>query len=178
MQARQQPWNALHAMKKNLMNKTWLAMEVQYFRFIGQIPHDCPEYNTCNTSKSVGWGAYKSMVNLISSKNQRQDHAFGVRDCSSHLQKGQRAARAWATKQVGCCNAKMVALLGAHWALCQTGRRHGNNSAWYNLFNFGPVSVTLRQSTKSSSSIGNGAWGDDLLIPFSARLWWRALLRA
>lgn len=101
MQARQQPWNALLAVKRNLMNKTWLAMEVQYFRYIGQIPHDCSEYNTCNTSKSMGWGAYKSAVNLISSKNQRQGHAFGVRDCSSHLQKGQRAARTWVMKQAG-----------------------------------------------------------------------------
>lgn len=54
--ADQQPWNTLPAVKKNLMNKTCLAMDVQYFRFIEQIPCNCPEYNTCNTSKSMAWG--------------------------------------------------------------------------------------------------------------------------
>lgn len=44
------------------------------FRFIGQIPRNCPEYNTCNTSKSMGLRREKrkSMVNSISGKNQSQ----------------------------------------------------------------------------------------------------------
>lgn len=39
---------------KDLMNKTSVTTQVQYFTFIGQIPRNSHEYHLCNTSRSMG----------------------------------------------------------------------------------------------------------------------------
>lgn len=58
--------------KRNPMNKTWLAMEVQYFRFIGQIP-PAIVLNTIPVIHLNQWVEEgRALVNLISGKNQSQ----------------------------------------------------------------------------------------------------------
>lgn len=46
--------NCVSCWVKELLNKTWLAVEALYFNFIGQIPCIAHEYHTCNISRSMG----------------------------------------------------------------------------------------------------------------------------
>lgn len=165
----------MHSMlwKRILWIKHAWQWNIQYFKFIGRIPHNCPEYNTCHTSKSMGRGGrsiYSSVVNLISSKSQGQGDALGTRHLSSHLQKGQGAARAL-SEEAGWISCRVGEM--PWWWPCWVPIEHrakwaeGRETILPDLICsiLGQYLSHLVYWQRVLFSISNGAWGDDLLIP-------------
>lgn len=151
--------------EKNLMNKTWLAVKVLYFKFIGQIPCNSHEYYTCDTSRSMGRGGrsgcpwwFSSTVKLRT-KVILQGHNLGMK-------KG--AAGAKVKEQVGSVTDAGSCTAMTHWCPCcslkQGPRSQENNLVCTSLLNFSPISITLDQSMESSLPAANRACRADLLI--------------
>lgn len=118
----QWPWIAPHAVKKDILNKTCLDVEVLYFKFVGQISCKSHEYYTCNTSISMG---------------QRGEGRSG---CSSHRQlckksrsgSSHREMREWRGLMPALVQ-RCLACAPAVWSLSRETLRH-----WANLLNFSP----------------------------------------
>lgn len=131
------------------MNKTWLVVEVQYFKFIGQNPCNSHEYDTCNTCRSMGRGGRSGCPWWISSTVRLSTKV-------SHQGHNQLHARyRWVRELQGLrcrqvlwsilwySDASLVHLLFAHWAGGQEVRMQGNDPDCTSLLNFSQISITL-----------------------------------
>lgn len=152
------------------MNKTWLAVEVQYFKFIGQIPCNSHEYDTCNTSRSRGRGGRSGCPWWISStvRLKTEVRHQGHNQLPAHLAMSEGAAGVQVKEQtVSVTDAgSLVPLLFAYWAGGLEATSQGNNPACTSLLNFSPISHTrpIDEEFFSNSQPCLGRWPPDLCL--------------
>lgn len=155
------------------MNKTWLAVEVQYFKFIGQIPCNSHEYDTCNTSRSRGRGGRSRCPWWISStvRLKTEVRHQGHNQLPAHLAMSEGAAGVQVKEQTVSVTDAGSGRAMPHWCPCCLPIEPG---AWRPgakettlpapVCSISARYLTLGRSMKSSSPTANHAWGDDLLI--------------
>lgn len=109
--------------EKELVNKTWLDVEVQYFKFIGRIPCSSHEYNICNTSRSMG---HEGGAGVPGEFQQQSDSApeeprSGTGDTTSPLltrEMRERAAGAQERELAGALTDAGSGTLMSRWCPC------------------------------------------------------------
>lgn len=148
---------------KDLMNKTSVTTQAQYFTFIGQIPRNSHEYHLCNTSRSMGRRGSSRRPWWISS-TVRLEAKVGRKGTRVAFCPPKDASVRWRGGQAGSAMAREhPCCLPIEQGTRRPGSQ-GSNPACTSLLNFSPISITLRRSMRSSSSTTKHAWGNDLLI--------------